>query len=172
MPRGGARKGAGRKPMPLEDRIALNKSSKKKQIAPNPPSLLHCSVKYSDIIPTPAVIYTETMIYLQKNGYINLIPESLVISYALAEYDYLLEKYEMIQNKSAQNDDSENKYTASHKNILNSAAWLKLQMWKAIQDIINLHEINQTEKLYKEQYEASDLYKLLSRRERKKPQPE
>lgn len=108
MPRGGARKGAGRKPKPLAEKLAAgnpgHRPLKKLEFAGKggidprqPPDYLQVMEK-RDIrpgIPTPTDLYTDTVKYLEPSDCLYLIPVSLIADYAMAKYHLLHAQYEL-----------------------------------------------------------------------------
>lgn len=110
MPRGGARKGAGRKPKPLAEKLAEGNPGKrplkKLEFTGNggidprqPPDYLRVMEKREQEqrpgIPTPTELYTETIQYLEPTDCLNLIPVSLIADYAMAKYHLLHAHYEL-----------------------------------------------------------------------------
>ena len=110
MPRGGARKGAGRKPKPLAEKIAEgnpgHRPLKKVEftgtggIDPRqPPDYLRFLEKQEQGqrqgIPTPTELYVDTVKYLEPSDCLNLIPIALIADYAMAKYHLLHAQYEL-----------------------------------------------------------------------------
>lgn len=109
MPRGGARKGAGRKPKPLAEKLAEgnpgHRPLKKVEfvgrggIDPRqPPDYLKHMVKFDQAnrpVPTPTELYTETVRYLEPSDCLSLIPTALIADYAMAKYHLINSQYEL-----------------------------------------------------------------------------
>lgn len=108
MPRGGARKGAGRKPKPLAEKLAAgnpgHRPLKKMEFTGKggldprqPPDYLQVMEKRDNRpgIPTPTELYMDTVNYLEPSDCLNLIPISLIADYALAKYHLLHAQYEL-----------------------------------------------------------------------------
>ncbi len=110
MPRGGARKGAGRKPKPLAKKIADGNPGKRPLtkiefsgsgvVDPHtPPDYLSVLEKREQEqrpgIPTPTELYLEAVRYLQPSDCLNLIPVSMIADYAMAKYHLLHAQYEL-----------------------------------------------------------------------------
>jgi hypothetical protein len=108
MPRGGARKGAGRKPKPLAEKLAAGNPghrplkklefSGRGNIDPRlPPDYLKVMEKRENRpgIPTPTELYMDTVNYLEPSDCLNLIPISLIADYAMAKYHLLHAQYEL-----------------------------------------------------------------------------
>jgi len=100
MPSGGARKGAGRRPKALADKLAAGNPGHRplKKIAwggdkkIEPPEYLK-AMKSSDartaVIPSPAEIFMDAVKQLEPSGCLELIGPGLMAEYAMAKY-YLL----------------------------------------------------------------------------------
>ncbi|MVB09481.1 hypothetical protein CAFE_01370 [Caprobacter fermentans] len=110
MPSGGARKGAGRKPKPLAEKLAAgnpgHRPLKKVEftgtggVDPHePPAYLRVMEKREQEnrpgIPTPTELYTDTVKYLEPSGCLNLVPAALIADYAMAKYYLLHAQYEL-----------------------------------------------------------------------------
>lgn len=110
MPRGGARKGAGRKPKPLAEKLAEgnpgHRPLKKVEFTGSggldprvPPDYLKVMEKREQDqrtgIPTPTELYIETVQYLEPSDCLNLIPIALIADYAMAKYHLLHTQYEL-----------------------------------------------------------------------------
>ena len=106
MTHGGARKGAGRKPTPLADKLAAGNPGHRplKKIAwggekkLEPPEYLK-AMKSADTrteaLPTPAEIFTKTVKQLEPSGCLELIGEELLAEYALAKYYLLIAQFDL-----------------------------------------------------------------------------
>jgi len=106
MPSGGARKGAGRKPKPLSEKIVTgnpgHRALKKIEFNggsnnPHPPEYLQLMVKKTKGLPTPTDIFNETVQYLEPSECLNLIPMALIADYCLAKYYLINAQYELSQ---------------------------------------------------------------------------
>ena len=96
MPRGGARKNAGRKPKPLAEKIAEgNKGGRPltkvefadaREFDKTPPAFLRHKNKKVVGVPLPVEIYAETVDYLEPSGCLPLIPKALISDYVMAKY--------------------------------------------------------------------------------------
>ena len=110
MPSGGARKGAGRKPKPLAEKLAAgnpgHRPLKKVEftgtggVDPHePPAYLRVMEKREQEnrpgIPTPTELYTDTVKYLEPSGCLHLVPAALIADYAMAKYYLLHAQYEL-----------------------------------------------------------------------------
>ena len=108
MPRGGARKGAGRKPKPLAERLAEGNRGHRplKQVQlkgasvngkrPKPPAFLEITTqnkanKYGSAID----FFEEIVDWLEPTGCMHLIPPTLIAQYALAKY-FLIDVGELV----------------------------------------------------------------------------
>lgn len=104
MPRGGARKNAGRKPKPLAEKLAAgnpgNRPLKKVQFDGNgndskPPDYLALLEKKVPGAPTPIEIYHETIRYLEPSDCLNLIPSALIADYVMAKYYLICAQFDL-----------------------------------------------------------------------------
>jgi len=149
MPRGGARKGAGRKPRPLAQKIAEGNPGKrplkKVEFADDsydpsiPPEYLPMMERgRGATITTPNELYGEAIRYLEPSGCLYLIPSAMIMDYVIAKYYLLQAQYELansvIVGKNPNNDNIEvSQFTE---------AMLKLQKnvlatWAPIWDIVS-----------------------------------
>ena len=147
MPSGGARKGAGRKPKPLAEKLAAGNPGHrplKKVEFPgngsgesNPPDYLRLMEKRVIGIPTPMEIYSETVRYLEPSDCLNLIPTALIADYAMAKYFLINAQYELSKTATvAKNKQGEVVVTSF------TEAMLKMQKnvitaWTPIWDIVS-----------------------------------
>ena len=109
MPRGGARKGAGRKPKPLAEKLADgnpgHRPIKKMEFTGSggvnphqPPEYLQHMVKHdqqSRPVPTPVELYMDTVAYLEPSNCLTLIPIGMIADYAMAKYHLINAQYEL-----------------------------------------------------------------------------
>lgn len=110
MPRGGARKGAGRKPKPLAEKLAegnpghrpLKKVVFSGDGGTDPRQVPDClrdmekrEQEQRPGIPTPTELYIDTIKYLEPSDCLNLIPVSMIIDYVLAKYHLRHAQYEL-----------------------------------------------------------------------------
>jgi hypothetical protein len=146
MPRGGARKGAGRKPKPLAEKIAAGNPGrrplKKVEFAgeaktdPKPPEFLATIKRNAPGVPAPVDIYAETVEYLEPSGCLNLIPKALISDYVMAKYWLACAQYDLSRTAiTIQNPDKTFQVSSF------TEAMLKLQKnvvltWQPIWDIV------------------------------------
>ena len=104
MSHGGARKGAGRKPKPLAEKIAAgnpgHRPLKKVRFDGNgqdadPPDYLGLLEKRVPGAPTPIRIYHETIRYLEPSGCLHLIPAALIADYVMAKYYLICAQFDL-----------------------------------------------------------------------------
>ena len=104
MPRGGVRKGAGRKPKPLAEKLAAgnpgHRPLKKVQFDgngndSNPPDYLKLLEKRVPGAPTPIEIYQEIIRYLEPSDCLNLIPAALISDYVMAKYYLICAQFDL-----------------------------------------------------------------------------
>jgi len=149
MPRGGARKGAGRKPKPLAEKLAAgnpgNRPLKKVEFrngdnSPNPsmpPDYLGFLERKIPGAPTPIEIYHRTIRYLEPSDCLNLIPAGLIADYVMAKYYLICAQFDLSKTATvAKTADNEFKITDF------TEAMLKLQKnvwgcWEPIWEIVS-----------------------------------
>ena len=161
MPSGGARKGAGRKPKPLSEKIAAGNPGrrplKKVEFAGNggefsgnsyqPPEYLRLMEKRElrPGIPTPTEIFTETVRHLEPSECLNLVPVGLIADYAVAKHHLLQAQYELARTGNvASVDTGKTKGGKELKDVKRSdyvEVMVKLQknaldVWEKIWDIV------------------------------------
>jgi len=107
MPKGGARKGAGRKPKPLSQKIAEGNPGKRplKKIEydnasynpSTPPAYLaELEKKKGNINPiSPMDIYREVIEYLEPTECLHLIPKTLIREHVMANYNAVQAHFEL-----------------------------------------------------------------------------
>jgi len=160
MPRGGARKGAGRKPKPLAEKIAEgnrgNRPLKKVEfagdagaISKTPPEYLRVMEKRQNPVegvPTPMDIYAEIVAYLEPSECLPLIPTALISDYVMAKYYLLYAQAEMsvipLVAKTGEKKSDDGKLYPVYKITDFTEAMLKLQKnvvtcWTPIWDIVS-----------------------------------
>lgn len=156
MPRGGARKGAGRKPKPLSEKLAEgnpgHRPLKKVEFSGsggidprNPPDYLQVLEKREQDqrsgIPTPTELYIDTVKYLEPSDCLNLIPISMIADYAMAKYHLLHAQYELGRTATVTKVDTK-KGGESFEITDFAEAMLKMQKnvlatWDPIWDIVS-----------------------------------
>ena len=148
MPRGGARKGAGRKPKPLAEKLANgnpgHRPLKKVEFGDGgngrpkmPEYLLYMEKPALKHIITLEEIFEKTLNYLEPSGCLNLIPVENICEYVLAKY-YLIDAQYALSKTAivALNDKKEAVITGF------TEAMLKLQKnvvltWSNIWDVVS-----------------------------------
>ena len=107
MPKGGARKGAGRKPKPLAVKLAEGNPGKRplKKVEyenttydpSTPPAYLKDLEKQQGSINpiSPTDIYREVIEYLEPTGCLHLIPKMLIREHVMANYNAVQAHYEL-----------------------------------------------------------------------------
>ena len=106
---GGARKGSGRKPKPLAEKVAAGNPGHRplKKVeweggneTPALPEYFR-HMKYTQIqdgvLPSPSELFQETVAHLEPSGCMNLIPNQLIADYAMAKYFLLIAQLELTQ---------------------------------------------------------------------------
>jgi len=154
MPRGGARKGAGRKPRPLAEKLAAgnpgHRPLKKVEFRGDgsdskptkPPDYISLLEKRMPGAPTPIELYHETIKYLEPSDCMNLIPSALISDYVMAKYYLICAQFDLsktatvIQRKIKNSDEFDYEITSF------TEAMLKLQKnvlacWEPIWEIVS-----------------------------------
>jgi hypothetical protein len=155
MPRGGARKGAGRKPKPLAEKLSAG------NLGHRPLSRLNFVEKYSDQreppdyldkmvkkqvegLPTPSDIYKTVVKELQPSGCLDLISTYLLCDFALAKYYLINAQYELSQTATVA-------YNEKHELEMTSFAEAMIKLQKTVIDtwliIWSIIEKNSTKSL-------------------------
>jgi len=172
---GGARKGAGRPPKPLSQKMddgnPGNRQLRKVDFGdPDvqiiPPSYLALLNKGIPGIPSPEDIFYQTVDYLQPSGCLHLVPPQLLSDYAVSVHYLVLAQYELTGTAAvAKNEKKQLTVTAfadamwkMHRNC--SMAWMPI--WDIVQ--------RNSEKPLSTP-EAELIAKILSGRVRKKTNP-
>ena len=156
---GGARKGAGRKPKPLVQRIEEgNQGHRTLKRVEFPGANYDSSIKYmapdflklmdSEIpgIPTPTMIFEETVEYLRPSGCLHLIPVLLLGDYVLAKYQLLIAQYQLAKTGILTQDEGKTEIYITPF----TEAMLKLQKnalatWAPIWEIVSKNSLTRLE---------------------------
>jgi len=145
---GGARKGSGRKPKPLSQKIEEgnrgHRPLKKVEFAgeaPGPaadaPEYLRHMTNPIAGIPRPAEIYAGIVKYLEPSGCLPLIPEDLIADYAVAKHNLHLTNHQLAISCIVGVDDAENfEITPFTEAVLKMQKHV-LSTWAPIWDIVN-----------------------------------
>jgi len=148
MPKGGARKGAGRKPTPLAEKLAAGNPGKrplKKVVFENngyspatpPRYLAELEKKKGSTVVSPLEIYEECMEYLEPTGCLHLIPKQIIREWVMANYHVVEAHYQL----SASNFVGLN--AKGNAEITGYAKFMQMQqkkvedLWKLIWDIVS-----------------------------------
>ena len=146
MPSGGSRKGAGRKPKPLAEKLAAgnpgHRPLKKVQFDGNgnnsePPDYLGLLAKKVPGAPTPIEIYHDTIKYLEPSDCLNLIPSALIADYVMAKYYLICAQFDLSKTATVAQSGKNNFEITSF-----AEAMLKLQKnvlacWEPIWEIVS-----------------------------------
>lgn len=148
MPRGGARKGAGRKPKPLAEKIAAGNPGHRPLTKveffddtydpSEPPSYLDDMIRVKDR-PTqkPSEIYREAVRYMEPSGCLYLIPRELITEYALAKYNLLQTQYESRFYPIVGKTDNGSVEISKYQELAMKQEKIVLAIWSTIWDIIS-----------------------------------
>ena len=148
MPKGGARKGAGRKPKPLSQKIAEGNRGKRplKKVefentsydpATPPVYLPLLEKKHGDTVTTPMEIYRETIAYLEPSGCLHLIPKALLRDYVMANYHMTQAHYELSQSSNVGKNDKGEVVITSFADIMLKYQKNVLATWDKIWEIVS-----------------------------------
>ena len=147
MTRGGARKGAGRKPKPLAEKLAAGNPGrrplKKVQFTTGggspvlTPDYLNLMVKKIEGIPTPAQIFEETVAYLEPSDCLDIIPVALIADYALAKYYLICAQYELSKTATVGYNDKRELVVTSFTEAMLKMQKNALATWTPIWDIVS-----------------------------------
>jgi hypothetical protein len=135
MPRGGARKGAGRKPKPLAEKLAAgnpgHRPLRKVEFSggngyhPVAPEYLRLMERPIVGIPTPTEIFNYTVEYLEPSECLHLIATALLADYALAKYYLICAQYELSKTATVG-------YNDKHELVMTDFAEAMLKMQKNV----------------------------------------
>jgi len=148
MPKGGARKGAGRKPKPLSEKLAAGNPGKrllkKVEFAETsydsavPPAYLPLlEKKKGDTVTTPMEIYRETIAYLEPSGCLHLIPAALIRDHVMANYHMVQAHYELSQSSNVGKNQKDEVVITSFAEIMLKMQKNVLATWEPIWDIVS-----------------------------------
>lgn len=151
MPSGGKRKGAGRKPKPLAEKLAAGNPGRHplKKVEfnvsdtnqSNTPEYLRTMEKKTPGIPTPTEIYEGIIRYLEPSECLNLIPEDLIGDYVLAKYYLRCAQYELSKTATvAKNEKNEYAVTGFADAVLRLQKNV-ITTWTPIWDIVSRNSV-------------------------------
>jgi len=144
---GGARKGAGRKPKPLSQKIEEgnrgHRPLKKVEFAaeaPGPaadaPEFLRHMTNPIAGIPRPDEIYAGIVKFLEPSGCLPLIPEDLLVDYATAKHMLYLSNHQLAISAIVGVDDAENFEISPFSEAVWKMQKHALSTWAPIWDIV------------------------------------
>ena len=148
---GGARRGAGRKPKALAEKLqdgnpgcrplkkvefaGVDGDSSVKYMAPDFLRLMDAEVPG---IPPPKVIFDETVEYLRPSGCLHLIPVLLLGDYVLAKYQLLIAQYQLARTGIiTQDEGSKEIYITPFTEAMLKLQKNALSTWQPIWDIVS-----------------------------------
>jgi hypothetical protein len=148
MPSGGARKGAGRKPKPLAEKLATgnpgHRPLKKMEFTgkgstrrPEPPEYLNLLEKKTKGLPLPTEIFMDTVQYLEPSECLNLISTELIADYAMAKYYLICAQYELSRTATVSKNDKNEYAVTSFTEAMLKMQKNVLQTWQPIWDIVS-----------------------------------
>jgi len=182
MPRGGARKGAGRKPKPLAEKLAAGNPGHrplKKLVFPKEdeidwheltdclPDLEKREHEKRMGIPTLTRFYALTIRYLEQTGCLNQIPVPLIVGFASACYNFYHAQYELGKASTVMPINGKFEITEFAEAVLKMQKKM-VEMWEPINNIIS----RSCERLMTD--EEQEFWSLIfgGRRRKKKPKGE
>jgi len=148
MSKGGARKGAGRKPKPLAEKLAAGNPGKrplkKVEFVNNtydpstPPAYLKALEKKSgNTVVTPTEIYQRVIAYLEPSDCLHLIPEELICEYVMANYYSVQAKYELSQSNHVGINNKGEVVVTSFAVFMQKQQKQVLDIWDKIWEIVS-----------------------------------
>jgi len=156
MPRGGARPGAGRKPSKsLAEKVQVgNIGGRPLKRVEFPGTDYDSNAKYmtpdflrlmdSEIpgIPTPTVIFEETVEYLRPSGCLHLIPVLLLGDYVLAKYQLLIAQYQLAKTGILTQDEGKTEiYITPFTEAMLKLQKNALSTWAPIWEIVSKNSL-------------------------------
>ena len=148
MPKGGARKNAGRKPKPLAQKLAEGNPGKRplKKVEfentsydpTKPPRYLAMlEKKHGDSIVSPLEIYQEAMDYLEPTGCLHLIPKQLVREFVMANYYAVQSHFELSTSANVGIDNKGAVVVTSYAKFMQDQQKQVMYVWDKIWDIVS-----------------------------------
>ena len=149
MPKGGARKGAGRKPKPLSQKLAEGNPGKRplKKVEfvnttydpSEPPSyLLGFEKKVGNPVKiTPTEIYNRVIAYLEPSECLHLIPEELIENWVMANYHAKQAYHEMSFSHNVAQNSKGDMITTNYLDIVMKMQKRVEEAWKPIWEIVS-----------------------------------
>jgi len=147
MPSGGARKGAGRKPKPLSEKLAAGNPGKRELTRmafgdgtepPRAPEYLRDleSKRVPASMPTPTEIFDELVRYIEPSGCLGLIPTQLIVNHTMATYFLLNAQYELSKMSIVGYDDKKELIVTPFTDALLKVQRYEHSTWDAIWTIL------------------------------------
>ena len=148
MPKGGARKGSGRKPKPLAQKIAEGNPGRRqlKKVEfddtsydpSKPPAYLPMlEKKKGGTLVTPMDIYRETIEYLEPSGCLHLVPKALLREYVMANYHMVQAHYELSQSSHVGVNQKKEVVVTSFAEFMQKQQKQVLACWEPIWEIVS-----------------------------------
>jgi len=169
MPHGGARKGAGRKPMDLAKKLGLESvptqvkmenlpKTPKTTRKPKPPEHLLPLQLYEGLVPSPVEIFKEIADFLHygNDRYTNIISANMIADYAMMAHYFAVIQYSIEEQKSAPGYMPDEKTAIANANDITNIMEGKRLAWKPIQDILNHKTDRQIESALKYKAEIDE----------------
>jgi hypothetical protein len=149
MPSGGKRKGAGRKPKPLSEKLAAgnpgHRPLKKIEFAgkggnrryPEPPEYLTALDRSTRSLVSPNEIFMNTVKFLEPSECLNLIPIELIADYAMAKYYLICAQHELSRMAIVGRKGDTDFYITSFTEAMLKMQKNVLQTWEPIWEIVS-----------------------------------
>ena len=156
MPKGGVRKGSGRKPKPLLQKIIENMPKREREklsprllrlIEPPKPASplkipddLHLELpQYKGIIPSPIEFYKKIAQPLHKNGHTKFVPSHMLRYLTFIDYYSEIMHYEIAHYKPEPSDEPRSSLPILYIDTLNKLVSERIRLWDSIQNTIEFY---------------------------------
>jgi len=183
MPHGGARKGAGRKPKSLSDKLADGNPGRRPLtkleftgtggVPIEPPHYFPKLEKSHRGLSSPMEIFDRVVKVLEPTDCLKLISPDLIADYAMARYYLICAQYELsymatVGQKTGRKNESDEFYITSFTEAMLKMQKNVLATWTPIWDVI----ARNSEKLNVKNLEEDMIFSMAAKRQRKKPKGE
>jgi len=176
MPHGGARKGAGRKPKALSDKLANNNPGRRpltklafdNGTVMEPPKYLQLLIKKNRSVSSPLEIFDETVKELEPTDCLKYMTSKLIADYAMARYYLYCAQYELsLMHTVTKNEKTGMFHVSGFADAVIKMQKNVLDCWHPIWEIV---ERNSEKKMLNP--EEDMIIGLNANRKRKKPKGE
>jgi len=177
MPHGGARKGAGRKPKSLSEKLESGNPGRRPlkkmefpgdgELQTQSPEYLPMLVKKTRGVSTPTEIFDETVKFLATTGCLNLISPHLIANFASARYYLLSAKWELSTMLTVGQDENGEFYITAFTDAMLKMQKNENECWSRIWEIVSA---NSEKKILNPEKDV--IISMAANRQRKKPKGE